>query len=198
MDFISFDIETTGTLSHVDLIVEISAVKFIKGKPQDVFQSLVSIDKPMPIEASRVNGITDDMLKGQPSIEEVLPKFAFFCKADLLVAHNAIFDFQFLAKAIQEHQSPSPQGLILDTYSLARKVFPQALNYKLATLCEHLKIKTGSFHRAEADATACGELFKCILQKLEGRDLKQIIQFSGRKALKFPQKILDKQLSFFN
>ena len=113
-DFISFDLETTGTLSHMDHIIEIGAVRFKEGQVDDTFQQLVSIDIPIPEQASKVNGITDDMLKGHPPIQEVLPKFADFCDSELMVAHNAPFDFQFLLRVIEEHQSSAPKGLVLD------------------------------------------------------------------------------------
>ncbi|MDE0092576.1 MAG: 3'-5' exonuclease, partial [Oligoflexia bacterium] len=83
-NFISFDLETTGTLSHLDHIIEIGAVRFREGKVEDSYQQLVSIDIPIPEQASKVNGITDEMLKGQPAIQEVLPKFADFCSSDLM------------------------------------------------------------------------------------------------------------------
>ena len=197
MEFVSFDIETTGTLSQVDRVVEIAAVRFENGEKTEEMQSLVRIDSPMPPAATAINGITDDMLKDQPSIEEVLPLFASFCKQSVLVAHNAVFDFQFLARDILEHQTEAPQGIVLDTYNLSRKVFSRMINYKLSTLCEHLKIQTKNFHRASADAIACGKLFQHILNRLKDRSLEEVIQFSGKKPLKFPQVVRDGQLSFF-
>ena len=197
MDFIGFDIETTGTLSHQDLIVEIAAVRFQEGKVQEVYQSFIGIDSAMPEQATAINGITDDMLKGQPSIPEVLTEFALFCGDHLLVAHNAIFDFQFLARDIKKNQTLAPKGLVLDTYTLAKKVFPQMVNYKLITLCEHLKIKGDTFHRAKADAVACGRLFLQILNRISHKNPEDIIEFSGRKPLKFPQEFQEGQLSFF-
>ena len=196
-EFVAFDIETTGTLSHLDHIVEIAGVRFVAGEPDGAYQSLVSIPCAMPEEASRVNGITDDMLQDCPSVSEVLHAFASFCGRSLLVAHNAVFDYQFIARAVQEHQTAAPRGLVLDTYSLARKVFPGQLNYKLASLCEHLKISSGKFHRAKADALACGRLFKKIVQKLPFETAEEIIHFSGKKPLKFPEAPPSNQLSFF-
>lgn len=197
MDFIGFDIETTGTLSHQDLIVEIAAVRFQGGQVQEAYQSFIGIKSAMPEQATAINGITDDMLKGQPSVQKVLTDFAFFCGDHLLVAHNAIFDFQFLARDIKKNQTPAPRGLILDTYTLAKRVFPQMANYKLATLCEYLKIKGDTFHRAKADAVACGCLFLQILNRISHKNLGDIIEFSGRKPLKFPQEFQEGQLSFF-
>lgn len=200
MTFISFDLETTGTLSHLDHIVEIGAVRFTDGKKQDTYQKLVSIEIPMPAQASAINGITDEMLKGQASIAEVLPEFAKFCGDSLMVAHNASFDYQFLLRVIEEYRTPAPRGLILDTCQLARKSFPGILNYKLATLCSHLKIDSTAFHRAEADAIACGHLFMHILKKNSFcvKDVKKLIQLAGRTPLKFPYSHLEGQMVFFD
>ena len=198
-NFISFDLETTGTLSHMDHIVEIGAVRFKEGRVEDSFQSLVSIDIPMPEQASKVNGITDDMLKNQPSIQEILPDFAKFCGSDLMVAHNAPFDFQFLLRAIEEHQTTAPGGLVLDTCQLARKTFPGLTNYKLATLCNYLKIDSNNFHRAEADALSCAHLFLHILKKnsFSTEDVQPFAQLAGRTPLKFPDNYSEGQMAFF-
>ena len=40
MDFISFDLETTGTLSHLDHIVEIGAARFVEGEVKETYKQL--------------------------------------------------------------------------------------------------------------------------------------------------------------
>ena len=72
MDFIAFDLETTGTVPGVDRIVEIGAVKFSNGQPVETFSTLINPGIPIPEGASRVNGIFDDMVQGQPVIEDIL------------------------------------------------------------------------------------------------------------------------------
>ena len=197
MEFIGFDIETTGTLSHIDHVVELAGVRFKEGKPVESFAQLIGIDISMPKEASAINGITDEMLEGQPPLKEVLPLFSKFCKDTVMVAHNAVFDFQFLVRAVQELRLPAPQGLVLDTYNLSRKVFPGLTNYKLATLCDYLKINSDKFHRAEADSISCGYLFQNILQKLPVQSLNQLVKFSGKAPLRFPKNFNEGQLSLF-
>ena len=200
MEFVSFDLETTGTLSHLDHIVEIGAVRFVEGEVKETYQQLVSIDTPMPKQATAVNGITDEMLKNQPPIQESLNSFSEFCSQSLLVAHNAPFDFQFLLRAIEEHHTLAPRGPVLDTCQLARKSFPGLANYKLSTLCDYLKIEASGFHRAEADALHCGCLFIQILKKnsLTSQDVKKLADLSGRNALKFPYSQMEGQLAFFD
>ena len=198
MEFVSFDLETTGILSHADHIVEIAAVKFENNEAVESYQRLVSIDVPIPEQAVAIHGITDEMLKGASPISEILPEFAEFCGDNLLIAHNAIFDFQFLSRAVQEFQQPSPRGLVLDTCNLSRKAFPGLVNYKLSTLCEYLKISFRESHRAEADARSCGLLFTKILETLPfSDDLKQVIKFSGKTPLKFPRSFMEGQIPLF-
>ena len=200
MEFVSFDLETTGIISHIDHIVEIGAVRFEEGQAKESYQQLVSIAGSMPEQATAINGITNEMLEGKPSISEVLPTFSEFCSGALLVAHNAPFDFQFLLRVIEEHRAPAPRGLVLDTCQLARKSFPGLANYKLSTLCSYLKISSSEFHRAEADARSCGELFVHILKKnsFSTTNVKEIIELSGRKPLKFPYSQYEGQMFFFD
>jgi len=187
MNFIALDLETTGTLPYVDHIVEIAAVLFKKNEVSDVFQTLVNPGVEISPEVTRINGITNQMVQSKPAIEEVLGSFADFCSDYLIVAHNATFDFQFLKSAIEKYKSKAPLGEVLDTYSLAKKVLPGLNNYKLGTLVQHLKIEYTTLHRAEQDARCCGQLFQKIIEQLRMTNIRQLAQFSGKSALKFPQ-----------
>jgi DNA polymerase-3 subunit epsilon len=191
MRFIAFDLETTGFLPGIDQIVEIGAVSYVNGKPDAVFATLINPGISMPEAASRVNGITDAMLVGQPTIDKILTSFTKFCGNDIIVAHNAPFDVQFLSADIQKHESPAPTGIILDTLPMARKVLPGLANYKLGTLVEHLQIDAAGFHRAEADAMYCAQVFWRIVQKISNGGeipaVENLIALSNNAALKFPQ-----------
>lgn len=201
MKFIAFDLETTGVVAGVDQIVEIGAVRFVDGQPESVFVTLVDPRRPIPPAASAVNGISDEMVQGQPVIEDLLEPFAAFCEDAPIVAHNASFDAQFLIADIKKHELPAPRGVVLDTLPISRKVFPGLPNYKLSTLTQHLKIQAAEFHRAQADAASCGFLFHEMLRRISvgGRapSIEQLINLTGRPELKFPQIIRQpKQLDF--
>jgi len=190
MDFIAFDLETTGTVAGVDRIVEIGAVRFINGSPEAVFATLVNPGIAIPPEATRVNRITDEMVKGKPAIADLLDGFTEFCGDLPLVAHNAPFDTAFLVADYQANQIPAPRGLILDTLSIARKVLPGLPNYRLGTLVTHFKIANSEFHRAQEDATYCGEIFIHLLKKIDSNlshiNLENLISLTGRPAHYFP------------
>ena len=94
--FCAFDIETTGLDPKLDRIVEIGAVKFDRRGPMGRYSVLVNPGIPMPQAAGLVNGISDDMLAGKPSLEAVLPDFLRFTGGAVIVAHNAPFDCGFI------------------------------------------------------------------------------------------------------
>lgn len=203
MRFIAFDLETTGTVAGSDQIVEIGAVRFINEQPDAVFATLVDPKRSIPPGASRVNGITDSMVMGKPTIDALLDSFAEFCGDDILVAHNAPFDAQFLTADIKRFESAAPRGLIIDTLPIARKVFPGLPNYKLGTLIQHLKLATDdAFHRAEEDATYCGKMFAQMLRRIsvggQAPKAEVLVTLTGKPELRFPQIIRQpKQMDFF-
>jgi DNA polymerase III subunit epsilon len=192
MRFISFDLETTGFLAGVDRIVEIGAVRFINGEVDGVFCTLVDPQMPIPPGASRVNGITDDMVVGKPKIVDLMESFAEFCADDVLIAHNAEFDTNFMVSDIKKYESRAPRGLILDSYPMAKKVFPGLANYKLGTLVQHLSIPSTGFHRAEEDATYCGKLLLKIIDKVSNSTgvwppIANLVALTGKPESRFPQ-----------
>ncbi|MCB0390214.1 MAG: 3'-5' exonuclease [Bdellovibrionales bacterium] len=202
MNFIAFDLETTGILPGVDRIVEIGAVRYFNGQVEAVYSTLVDPQIPIPEGASRVNGISDDMVQGKPTIDRLLESFADFCKDHLVVAHNAAFDAQFLTADIKKFESPAPKGVIIDTYAMAKKVFPGLPNYKLGTLVQHLDIPSTQFHRAEEDASYCGQLFIKMVEKISPSgfppSVDNLIALTGKPELRFPQiEPQPKQLGLF-
>ena len=203
MEFIAFDLETTGFMPRMSQIVEIAAVKFNNEKVVDQFSTLINPGQPIPPEATRVHGITDEMVARSPKIEEVLEGFATFCGEMVMVAHNAPFDTEFLKADIERFEAPAPRGLILDTCAMARKVVPGGPNYRLGTLVSHLGFaQDGAYHRAEADSRYCGLLFAHMLGRVfksgEPVVIENLINLSGGQGVKFPQvKRNFKQLDLF-
>ena len=190
MRFIAFDLETTGFVSGVDQIIEVGAVRFIDGQVDAIFSTLVDPLKPIPLAASKVNGITDDMVKGQPRIETLLTSFSEFCGDDVMVAHNAPFDTQFLIADYLKHEFATPSGLVLDTLPISKKVFRGLANHKLGTIVSHLKIPTTDFHRAEEDATYCGKVFIEMIKRIsingQPPAIDNLVALTGRPHFKFP------------
>ena len=82
--FIAFDTETTGLDPVSGRIVEIGAVKFDQRGVIARYNVLINPEMPMPEEAGKVNGITDEMLKDKPLIADVFPDFFDFIGTGIL------------------------------------------------------------------------------------------------------------------
>ena len=71
VSFCALDLETTG-LSSLSRIVEVGAVRFRLGEEGEQLQTLVDPGCAIPGSASRVHGITDEMVRGAPPARQVL------------------------------------------------------------------------------------------------------------------------------
>lgn len=86
------DTETTG-LGHGDKIVELSVIDLYGNT---LYNQMFDPQMPMPDNASRVNGITDDMLKGKPTFEAELPAINKVLANKILIGWNVPFDEKML------------------------------------------------------------------------------------------------------
>ena len=161
--FIAFDTETTGLDPASGRIVEIGAVKFDRRGVIARYNVLINPEMPMPEEAGKVNGITDEMLKDKPLIADVFPDFFDFIGTGVLVAHNAPFDINYVNAELKRAGKPPLSNKVVDTRIFAKEVFPGLSSYALQDLAVQFGITALEAHRAEDDARVCMELFEKIL-----------------------------------
>jgi DNA polymerase-3 subunit epsilon len=165
---VAVDLETTGLIPGHDRIVEIGAVAFDRAAGVAAeFAELVDPGVPIPRDASRVSGITDEMVRGRPPVDAALPAFLAFLGDAVPMAHNAAFDVGFLAADAARLVLPAPSTPVVDTRALARAAFPGRPSYALDALCRGLGLAVRSTHRALADAHASRMLFLACLERLE-------------------------------
>ena len=169
--FVAFDTETTGLRPVAASLVEIGAVKFrCDGTDIETFSQLIDPEEPIPEEVQGIHGISDDMVKGKPRVQDVLPRFIEFLgpRDNVLMAHNALFDIGFLVLDLYRARMPLPEHRVIDTVALARKLIPFLPGYRLQGLCAALEISKGQDHRALADARLVKGLFLALLDRAEG------------------------------
>lgn len=158
--FIAIDFETTGLSAYTDRIVEIGAVLFENGTATSQFETLVNPGMAIPESASKVNHITNDMVKNAPNermaisnlvafIGDAINGCCYFC------AHNANFDSRFLVEALRRNGFDASLQFV-DTLNAARKTIFGLNNYKQDTVALHFGIINNASHRAVSDAEVCG------------------------------------------
>ncbi len=144
---VALDIETTGLNAQSDKITEIGAVRFRGDRVDGEWHSLINPGQRIPAHITRLTGITDAMVRNQPSIHEVLHDLADFVGDAPVLGHNVRFDLGFLRRqGILQANDP------LDTYEMAAVLMPNAGRYSLGALAQALQIILPATHRALDDA----------------------------------------------
>ena len=164
--YVVFDIETTGLSPVNDMITEIGAVKIENGIVVDEFSQLINPQIPIPDKIVNITGITDEMVKNQPTIQEVLPEFQDFIKDSVLVAHNAVFDIGFIREQLSNIKR-TINNPVLDTLELTRTLYPHLKSHRLNVVAKHLNVNLVNHHRAVDDAKATAEIFLKSMELLE-------------------------------
>jgi len=164
-----FDTETTGLEpSKGDEIIQIGAARIVNNRllRQETFNQLVDPECPLKPESIPIHGITEDMVRGQPNIDIVMPAFHEFCEDTVLIAHNAAFDMRFL-QLKEERTGIRFTQPVLDTLLLSAVVHPNQESHKLDVILERLGVTIGTRHNALEDALATGEVFLKLVKLLE-------------------------------
>jgi DNA polymerase III epsilon subunit-like protein len=77
--FNSLDTETTGQFPTTRRLVKVGVVRFrLDGQELATFHTLIDPEMPFPKDVQQMHGITDTMVRGKPTIEQVLPQFIEF------------------------------------------------------------------------------------------------------------------------
>lgn len=160
-DFVAIDIETTGLKSGEDSIIEIGAVKYIKGQPVSDYHSLVKSDSHVPEVVETLTGISDEMLNREGrELKDILNGFIEFIGNDILIGHYISFDIRFIQKACQRLDISFGDYNVIDTIKLAKAFLKVPIqSYKLEELVKVLDISDGQVHRALPDASLAANLY---------------------------------------
>ena len=155
VEFVAFDLETTGLFPISCRIVEFGAVRFTLPVGElETFEQIVDPQCPIPPDATNVHGITDAMAHGMPTVAEVLPRFLEFLGGSeaILLAHNASFDIGFLGLAMAKLRIPFPANPVIDTLDLSRKYVRGLRSHRLEEVARHFGVAENEDHRGLSDA----------------------------------------------
>ncbi len=176
-EFVAFDLETTGLSPKKEVITEIGAVIYRDGEIVEEFQSFVNPHRPLSQKITELTGITDDMLRDAPDIDEVLPKFLAFCGDRPLAAHNADFDVSFILAAAQK-LNIDYNPTYVDTLIMAQNLLPDLKNHKLNIVADFLELPEFNHHRAVDDGRTVAHMLRKFFEMLRDRDVTELSQIN--------------------
>jgi len=156
--FCAVDVETSA-LHMSSRVIEVGAVKFDTAGHHTEFQSLVNPCEPISGGATKIHGITDEMVTNSPRSPEVLSRLVGFMGDSVFVAHNAMFDTHMIGNELVRMGAELPGNSVLCTVSMARRRIKGPPNYRLQSLMSFLGIELINAHSALPDARAAMQVF---------------------------------------
>jgi DNA polymerase-3 subunit epsilon len=156
-DPVYMDTETTGLQKSAEII----EVCLIDDNAQVLFQSLVRPTSRIPVDALRIHGITNEMVKDAPAWFSVWPKVEAALNGRQVGIYNAEFDLRLIYQTnlryhIRWEQANTNPLCIMKLYAQFYGQWNRAYgNYRyfsLETARQHCRIPLPNSHRALDDA----------------------------------------------
>ncbi len=161
-EIVVFDTETTGLNVCADDIIQIAAVKMRGGKVVEgsSFSVFIETERAIPeMLGDIVNPIIEERKRQKLlSHAEALRLFTDYIGSDILLGHNADYDYMILDANLKRYlpgydlRSHSP--IYYDTLKLTRLLEPHLHQYKLKYLLKTFRLSGENSHLADADVEA--------------------------------------------
>ncbi|MFG3253272.1 exonuclease domain-containing protein [Streptomyces sp. NPDC048172] len=153
-------IDVEGNGASPPNLVEVAAIPLEGGRAraEEARTWLIRPPEPIPARITRIHGITNTMLEGAPSWEQIRDEVRELLEGAWIAAHNASVEYNALTRHLPGWQ---PDG-VLDTLRLAKNADPVHRRYGLDALLDRTGIDLsgvpGQRHRAAFDAHAAALL----------------------------------------
>lgn len=181
--FIAIDYETANSDYRSACALGVSIVE--QGKIVETFESFIKPPKEFsefdPFNVM-IHGINPNQIKDAPTFDYVWEKIEKFNSEYRVpfVCHFSGFDIRVTEALLKHYEHPFQQIKFYDTYTIARKLWPQLVNHKLNTLSENFKIKL-NHHNASSDAQACALIALKQIEELGKNSLEEVAENYGYK-----------------
>lgn len=179
--FVTLNVETTNSNVRRGAIVRVSAMKFINFLPTEFFTTLVLPENELTVKEEEFSGVTNEMLRGAPTMSEIVPSLWRFMNGFHIVGYRLEFDLRFLSA----YGFPvTREGRrFFDTFQIAQTVLEKTPSgwdkqlarrlgceldydiedYELQTMYEYYGIIRDDETRMSSDCLAVGLLFKMLV-----------------------------------
>src|SRR2546430_1207142 len=99
--FICLDCETNGLDAKQNRIIEIAIILFDFYNIYESFETLIDPEQEISASSLAIHHITPEMVKGKPTIKEVLPKILPLVGQNIIIGHGVGFDIDILTQSAQ-------------------------------------------------------------------------------------------------
>ncbi len=184
LEYIAFDLETTGLSCKYDHIIEFGAVRIKDGMVTEHKQMFIKPPVSIPPFIANKTNITNEMVKDAKPFNEACDEIVSWIGDAVLVAHNASFDYNFFNEELRRIGKAPLTNTTIDTLDMSRAILKERKAYRLGNIARnyHISYDEEVAHRADYDAEVLGDVFLCLMKDAEKmgartiRDIQEVIQ----------------------
>lgn len=184
-NIVFYDIETTGTNIYYDRMIELAAYR---ENTNTYYHKLIKTDYPISEEASKINGITYELIKNKKYFNDLVSDFEDFLEFNnpfnitYLISHNNNnFDKLILMNEYKRINRKLPNIIFIDSLPISRYLLPDLDNHKLNNIMDYYKITMNNHHEALDDVNS---LYKIYQQFRKIKNDKQLFHISKNFIIK--------------
>jgi DNA polymerase-3 subunit epsilon len=169
--FLVLDTETTG-LTHG----EVCQIAIINSDGDTLMDTFVKTKMPIPPDATRIHGITDEMVKDAPSWIELIPQIKAILDGQLLVVYNATYDRSMFHQSGERHGLEKIEWKHIATWLCAMEAYAEFYgefnsyhgNYKWQRLSHAARVEKVSVENAHSALGDCLMTLDVVKAMLNG------------------------------
>jgi DNA polymerase III epsilon subunit family exonuclease len=177
------DTETTGLDPRVEQLLELGAVKLVKGQVTETFSALIKPTATIRPSSQKIHNISPAMVEDAPPIEDVLPRFLAFLGDLPYAAHNVAFDYGFIKEACKRNLGVKFNNLRVCTLEMYKCVFPEDPSHGLSSLASRFGEEAHVNHRALDDALQLAAVYPKLRHLYENKLKWQLSQLPNTPYL---------------
>ena len=187
MNFVTIDFETAKYSQ--ESACSVGLVKFIDGKAEDTYYSLIRPPKLYIIpEFTKIHGLTVDDVRDAPRFNEIWEsEIKPFIGSFPLAAHNAQFDMGVLTAVLKWYKLEIPDIPYFCTCNLSRRTWRGFKSHALTALASHFGIIYDA-HNALDDSETCGKIVLLAGEALKCGNVGDLLSAAGIEMKKLNKK----------
>ena len=174
VEYIVFDLESTGLSTRHDYIIEFGAALMRRGTVIKTKDILIKPPVSLSTKIKNLTHILESDLQSAKSFSECAKEILDFIGDRVLVAHNAHFDYGLLNEELIRNGFEPLNNVVVDTLDLSRTLFKDRRAFRLGNMCRAYNIPYDEniAHRANYDADVLAQVFSFMLKDLAKNNIK--------------------------
>lgn len=166
LEYVCFDLETTGLSNYYDHIIEFGGVIIKNNTVIDRLQLFVKPPIVIPPFIQEKTNITMKDVENAQPFSECVDQILSWIGNRPIVAHNATFDYGFLNEELRRINRQELTNPVIDTLDLARALHSDRRSYRLGNIARLYRIAYDEdvAHRADYDADVLADIFLAMLK----------------------------------